>query len=59
MPHDQACARHPLPGIDRNRPRRRKHASQSPPTRPHDGQRPHPVPTHDKGSQGRSAAGAD
>ncbi|MEU9122895.1 hypothetical protein AB0C96_24035 [Streptomyces sp. NPDC048506] len=48
-PEERVHARHPLPGTDRNGPRRRSHGSQSPPTRPHDNQRPHPIPTHDKG----------
>ncbi|PJJ02522.1 hypothetical protein BX264_2869 [Streptomyces sp. 2333.5] len=47
--HENAHSRHSLPGSDRNRPHKRSHASQSPPTRPHDGHRPHPIPTHDKG----------
>lgn len=47
--NERAHARHPLPGTDRSRPGRRSHASQSPPTRPRGTQRPHPIPTHDKG----------
>lgn len=47
--HEYAHPRHPLPGLDRNRPFRRSHAAQSPPTRPRDGHRPRPIPTHDKG----------
>lgn len=46
---ERAHNRHPLPGTDRKGPGRRSHGSQSPPTRPHDGRRPHPIPTHDKG----------
>ncbi|MCX5448565.1 MULTISPECIES: hypothetical protein [Streptomyces] len=47
--HEYAHPRHPLPGSDRNRPLRRGRASQGPPTRPLEGHRPHPIPTHDKG----------
>ncbi|MFH8683968.1 hypothetical protein [Streptomyces lydicus] len=46
---EPAHRRRSLPGTDRNRPGRRSHGSQSPPNRPRDGQRPHPIPTHDKG----------
>ncbi|MGP8301247.1 hypothetical protein ACTPOK_25645 [Streptomyces inhibens] len=44
-----AHPRHTLPGTDQNRLPKRGNGSQSPPTRPHSG-RPHPIPTHDKGS---------
>lgn len=47
--HDDAHSRHSLPGSDRTRPHKRRHATQGPPTRPQDGDRPHPTSTHDKG----------
>lgn len=47
--HEYAHPRHPLPGTTRNRPLRRSHGTQGPPTRPQDWHRPRPIPTHDKG----------
>ncbi len=47
--HEYVHPRHPLPGTNRNRLLRRSRASQGPPTRPRDGHRPQPIPTHDTG----------